>query len=70
MADAGAESLDLGLAADDAGGLAARLDAALQAGAHVLVTSGGVSMGARSTHGSLCRTLQRADAYMQATATW
>ena len=46
MADACAESIDLGLAADDEGGLAARLDAALQAGAHVLVTSGGVSMGA------------------------
>ena len=46
MSDACAESIDLGLAADDEGGLAARLDAALQAGAHVLVTSGGVSMGA------------------------
>lgn len=40
-------SVDLGIARDDPGGLASRLDAALAAGADVLVTSGGVSMGDR-----------------------
>jgi molybdopterin biosynthesis enzyme len=47
VAEAGAVSIDLGIAVDDAGGLASRLDAALAAGAHMLLTSGGVSMGKR-----------------------
>ena len=46
-AEAGARALDLGIAPDDEAGLAARLDAAIAAGADVLVTSGGVSMGDR-----------------------
>lgn len=45
--EAGAEILDLGIAGDDAGKLEAALDAAIAAGCHVLLTSGGVSMGDR-----------------------
>ena len=44
--------MDLGIAHDEHGGLAAALDAALAGGAHVLITSGGVSMGALPTHPS------------------
>ncbi|GAQ83347.1 molybdopterin biosynthesis [Klebsormidium nitens] len=43
--DVGCETLDLGIAGDQAGDLEAKLDAALEGGADVLLTSGGVSMG-------------------------
>ena len=45
--EAGAETLDLGIAGDDADRLEAALDAAIAAGCDVLLTSGGVSMGDR-----------------------
>jgi gephyrin len=44
-AAAGADATDLGIAADSAAGVEAALDAALAAGADVLLTTGGVSMG-------------------------
>lgn len=43
--DIGCEVLDLGIAGDRAGDLERKLDAALEQGADVLLTSGGVSMG-------------------------
>ncbi len=68
--EAGFRGVDLGVAHDDEGGLAARLEAALSAGADVLLTSGGVSMGAlpaaprTDTHTALTARVS------QATATW
>jgi gephyrin len=45
-AAAGAAVVDLGIAPDDARAVEAALDAALASDAHILVTTGGVSMGA------------------------
>jgi molybdopterin molybdotransferase len=42
---AGAQTLDLGIAPDDRGAIAAAIDHALAAGADVIVTSGGASVG-------------------------
>lgn len=45
--DAGAQVVDLGIAGDQAQALDELMDAAIQAGADVMITSGGVSMGDR-----------------------
>jgi gephyrin len=61
VASVGASSLDLGVAADGFPALENALDAALASGCHVLVTSGGVSMGSRDLLGEL---LQRRGSLM------